>query len=84
MESVYQNGFGHCLEEGNNTPQEMIEACKIWGNENFKQYCQSLENIANKRLQEESNDQQASKTEVLILELFENIVPFWNVNLGET
>ncbi|XP_055822458.1 probable bifunctional TENA-E protein [Solanum dulcamara] len=83
VESVYHNGFGHCLEEGNNTPNEMKEGCKIWGSENFKQYCQSLENIANTRLEEASNEQ-VSKTEVLILEFFENVVRFWNMNLGET
>lgn len=28
VESVYYNGFGHCLEEGNNTPNEMKDGCK--------------------------------------------------------
>ncbi|CAN4114303.1 unnamed protein product [Withania somnifera] len=77
--SVYHDAFEPCLEEGNNTP----EGCKIWGNENFKQYCQSLENTANTRLEEASNEQ-VSKAEVLILEFLENIVIFWNRNLGET
>ncbi|KAM3360235.1 putative bifunctional TENA-E protein [Capsicum galapagoense] len=83
VESVYHNGFVHCLEEGNNTPEEMKEGCKIWGNENIKQYCQSLENIANKKLEEASNEQ-VSKNEVLILDFLENIVRYWNTNLGET
>jgi len=83
VESVYHNGFEHCLEEGNNTPNEMKDGCKIWGNENFKQYCQSLENIANRTL-EEALDEEVSKTEVLILEFLENIVRFWNMNLGGT
>ncbi|XP_059307666.1 probable bifunctional TENA-E protein [Lycium ferocissimum] len=81
--SVYHYGFGHCLEEGNNTPEEMKEGCKIWGNESFKQYCQSLENIANARL-EEASEEEVSKAEVLILEFLENVVHFWSVSLGET
>ncbi|KAJ8557574.1 hypothetical protein K7X08_003199 [Anisodus acutangulus] len=83
VQLVYHNGFGHCLEEGNNTPEEMKEGCKIWGNESFKQYCQSLENIANSRL-EEASDEEVSKIEILILEFLENVVHFWSVNLGET
>ncbi|XP_059309920.1 probable bifunctional TENA-E protein [Lycium ferocissimum] len=83
VESVYHNGFGQCLEEGNNTPQEMKDACKRFGNDNFKQYCQSLENIANRRL-EEVSDEEVSKTEVLILEFLENVVHFWSMNLDET
>ncbi|XP_049380302.1 probable bifunctional TENA-E protein [Solanum stenotomum] len=83
VESVYYNGFGHCLEEGNTTPNEMKDGCKIWSNDNFKQYCQSLENIANRTL-EEALDEELSMTEVLILEFLENIVRFWNMNLGGT
>ncbi|MCD7457127.1 hypothetical protein HAX54_034260 [Datura stramonium] len=84
VESVWHNGFGHCLEEGCNTPEEIKECCQIWGNENFKQYCQSLENIANSRLKNAS-DEQVSKTEVLILEFLQNVVHFWSsMNIGET
>ncbi|TMW92769.1 hypothetical protein EJD97_012589 [Solanum chilense] len=83
VESVYYNGFKHCLEEGNNTPNEMEEGCKIWGSDNFKQYCESVENIANRTL-EEALDEDVSKTEVLILEFLENVVHFWNMNLGGT
>ncbi|OIT38016.1 PREDICTED: probable bifunctional TENA-E protein [Nicotiana attenuata] len=81
VESVYHYGFAHCLKEGNSTPEEMKAACKKWANESFKQHCQSLETIANNRL-EQASEEVVSKSEVLFLELLENVVGFWNMNLG--
>lgn len=81
VESVYHYGFAHCLEEDNTTPEEMKAACKRWGNESFKQHCQSLETVANNKL-EQASEEEVSKAEVLFLEFLENVVGFWSLKLG--
>lgn len=91
IEAVYQESFAHCLEEGCNTPPELREACQRWGNEGFGQYCSTLRNIANRRLEkvaedllDEGYDKVLKKAEVLFLRVLEYEVDFWNMSLGDS
>ena len=81
IEAVYQESFAHCLGEGSETPTELKETCARWGNEGFGQYCQSLQNIANWRLQKASDDE-LRKAEVALLSVLEHEVEFWNMSRG--
>lgn len=81
IEAVYQESFAHCIEEGSKTPPELKETCERWGNEGFGQYCQSLQNIANQRLQKASDDE-LKKAEVVLLSVIEQEVDFWNMSRG--
>lgn len=79
IEAVYQDSFAHCLEHGSNTPSELQEACQRWGNDGFGQYCNSLKNIANRRL-EKASDEERRKAEVTLLSVLEHEVDFWNMS----
>lgn len=79
IEAVYQGSFAYCLEEGSKTPPELKETCGRWGNEGFGQYCQSLQKIANRRLQRASDDE-LRKAEVALLRVLELEVEFWNMS----
>lgn len=81
VEAVYQESFAHCIGEGSKTPQELKETCERWGNEAFAKYCQSVENIANRRLQKAS-DEELKKAEVMFLNVLEHEVDFWNMSRG--
>ncbi|XP_027333067.1 probable bifunctional TENA-E protein [Abrus precatorius] len=81
IEAVYQESFAHCIEEGSKTPPELKETCERWGNEGFGQYCQTLQNIANRRLQKASDDE-LKKAEVMLLSVLEHEVEFWNMSRG--
>nr|KYP57892.1 Seed maturation protein PM36 [Cajanus cajan] len=81
IEAVYQESFAHCIEEGSKTPPELKETCARWGNEAFGNYCQSLQKIANRRLQKAS-DEELKKAEVTFLSVLENEVEFWNMSRG--
>ncbi|CAJ1940862.1 unnamed protein product [Sphenostylis stenocarpa] len=81
IEAVYQESFAHCIEEGSKPPPELKETCERWGNEAFAKYCQSLQNIANRRLQKAS-DEELKKTEVMLLNVLEHEVDFWNMSQG--
>ena len=75
IEAVYQDSFTHCLEEDCKTER--------WGNEALGQYCHSLREIANHRL-EKAPDEVVSKAEVVFLRVLEHEVDFWNMNQGKT
>jgi len=79
IETVYQESFAHCLEEGSNTPQVLKETCERWGNEAFAKYCLSLQQIANRRL-EKASDDVVAKAEVAFLQILELEVEFWNLS----
>ncbi|XP_061349191.1 probable bifunctional TENA-E protein [Gastrolobium bilobum] len=81
IEAVYQESFAHCIGEGSETPAELKETCARWGNEGFGQYCQSLQKIANRRLQKASDDE-LKKAEVVLLSVLEHEVEFWNMSRG--
>ena len=74
IETVYQESFAHCIEEGSKIPPR-------WGNEAFGKYCQSLQNIANRCLQKAS-DEELKKAEVMLLSVLEHEVEFWNMSRG--
>lgn len=81
IEAVYQESFAHCIGEGSKAPPELEETCARWGNEGFGQYCQSLQKIANQRLQKASDDE-LKKAEVVFLSVLEHEVEFWNMSRG--
>lgn len=81
IETVYQESFAHCLEDGSKTPEELKETCQRWGNEGFGQYCRSLQNITNRRL-EKASDDMFSKAEVILIRVLEHEVEFWNMSRG--
>ncbi|KAD4384580.1 hypothetical protein R6Q59_011281 [Mikania micrantha] len=82
IESVYQQSFAHCLEEGNRVPQELKETCERWGNEGFGAYCDSLRGIVDLCLQKASAEVTA-KAEVFFLSVVEHEVEFWNMSIGD-
>ncbi|XP_074320412.1 putative bifunctional TENA-E protein [Silene latifolia] len=81
IEAVYQQSFAYCLEDDAKTPAELRGACERWGNEGFGQYCNSLKEIAERRLAEVSEDVQA-KAEATFLRVLEEEVQFWNMSEG--
>ncbi|XP_014507970.1 probable bifunctional TENA-E protein isoform X2 [Vigna radiata var. radiata] len=81
IEVVYQESFAHCIGEGSKTPQELKETCERWGSEAFAKYCQSLQNIVNRRLQKAS-DEELKKAEHTFLNVLEYEVDFWNMSRG--
>lgn len=83
IEAVYQESFALCLQDGSKTPPELKETCQRWGNDCFGQYCCSLQNIANRHLGKAPLDVVA-KAEVVLLQVLELEVEFWNMSHGET
>ncbi|KAK7387990.1 hypothetical protein VNO78_22789 [Psophocarpus tetragonolobus] len=81
IEAVYQESFAHCIEEGSKTPPELKETCARWGNQAFGNYCQSLQKIADRRLQKAS-DEELKKAEVMLMSVLEHEVEFWNMSRG--
>lgn len=82
IETVYQESFAHCLQVGSEIPEELKETCQRWGNSGFGQYCHSLQNIADRCLENASIDIIA-KAERVFLTVLEHEVEFWNMSKGE-
>lgn len=83
IETVYQDSFAHCLEDGSNTPEELKETCQRWGNDGFGQYCRTLQSIAEHCL-EKAPDNVLKKAETALLDVLEHEVAFWNMSHGDT
>lgn len=83
IETVYQDSFAHCLEDGSNTSEELRETCQRWGNDGFGQYCRALQSIARRRL-EKACDDVRKRAEVAVLDVLEHEVAFWNMSQGDT
>lgn len=81
IETVYQESFSHCLEDGNKTPPELLEACQRWGSEGFGEFCRSLKKIANRCL-EKVPDEELKKAEVTFLRVLELEIEFWDMSHG--
>ncbi|KAL6535690.1 hypothetical protein OROMI_027064 [Orobanche minor] len=81
IETVYQESFAHCLEEGSKTPESLKQTCHRWGNDGFRQYCRALKSIADRRL-EKASDDKVAKYEVNLLGILEHEVEFWNMSRG--
>jgi len=79
IEVVYCDSFAICLEDDAKTPAALLEACQRWGNKGFKQYCLSLQKIADKALENASHDVQ-QKAEVAFVQVLNNEVAFWNMS----
>lgn len=82
IETVYQESFAHCLEEGNSIPQELQETCERWGNEGFGAYCKSLRDIVDRCLQK-APPEVIAKAEVFFLSVLEHEIEFWNMSVGK-
>ncbi|XP_068660691.1 probable bifunctional TENA-E protein [Aristolochia californica] len=82
IEAVYQESFSLCLEEGSKTPPELLESCRRWGNNGFKEYCLSLKRIADRQL-EKASKEELKKAEEAFLSVLENEVRFWNMSNGD-
>lgn len=83
IETVYQESFALCLEDGSKTREALKETCQRWGTDNFGQYCRSLKKIANRCL-EKASDDVLTKAEVALLHVLEHEVEFWNMSHGQT
>ncbi|XP_027115909.1 probable bifunctional TENA-E protein [Coffea arabica] len=83
IETVYQDSFAHCLEDGSNTPEELRDTCQRWGNDGFGQYCHALQSIAEHHLEKASDDVR-KRTEAAVLDVLEYEVAFWNMSQGDT
>ncbi|KAG6765744.1 hypothetical protein POTOM_029801 [Populus tomentosa] len=81
IETVYQESFSHCLEDGSKTPPELLEACQRWGSEGFCEFCCSLKKIANRCL-EKAPDEELKKAEVTFLRVLELEIEFWDMSHG--
>lgn len=82
IEAVYQESFSLCLEDGSKTPEELLGTCQRWGNDGFRQYCDSLRRIANRRLKKAPEDM-LRKAEEAFVQVLENEVGFWNMSYGD-
>ncbi|KAE8717679.1 putative bifunctional TENA-E protein [Hibiscus syriacus] len=83
IETVYQESFAHCLEDDSKTPPELEETCRRWGSQGFGEYCNSLRKIADRQL-ENASDDAITKAEATFLQVLEYEVEFWNMNHGGT
>lgn len=81
IETVYQESFAHCLEDGSKTPPELQDTCQRWGNDDFGEYCRSLQEIANRYLEKASSDV-LTEAEVTFLRVLEHEIEFWNMSHG--
>ncbi|CAM0872869.1 unnamed protein product [Alopecurus aequalis] len=79
IETVYQDSFGFCIEEGHKTPSELLGTCQRWGSAEFKQYCQSLQRIADRCLANAPSDVMKN-AEGAFLRVLELEVGFWNMS----
>nr|XP_010910448.1 bifunctional TENA2 protein [Elaeis guineensis] len=83
IETVYQDSFSLCLESGSNTPAELMETCKRWGNALFREYCCSLQKIADRCLEKAPGDV-VRKAEEAFISVLEHEIGFWNMSSGES
>ncbi|KAI5650905.1 hypothetical protein M9H77_36910 [Catharanthus roseus] len=79
IETVYQDSFAHCLEDGSETPEDLKRTCERWGNDEFKKYCDTLQSIAEGQLEKAPEDV-VKKAEVAFLDVLELEVEFWNMS----
>ncbi|XP_020276640.1 probable bifunctional TENA-E protein [Asparagus officinalis] len=83
IETVYQESFSLCLENGSNTPEELMETCQRWGNAYFGQYSHSLQRIAERCL-EKAASEEVAKAEEVFLSVLSHEINFWNMSSGES
>ncbi|GJN31252.1 hypothetical protein PR202_gb19627 [Eleusine coracana subsp. coracana] len=83
IETVYQDSFGFCIEEGNKTPPELLGTCQRWGSPEFKQYCESLQRIVDRCLANAPADAVKSAEEgfTRVLELE---IGFWEMSSSQS
>ncbi|PWZ05456.1 Bifunctional TENA2 protein [Zea mays] len=79
IETVYQDSFGFCIQDGNKTPPVLLGTCQRWGSAGFRQYCQSLQSIVDRCLANAPADavQSAEEAFVRVLELE---IGFWDMS----
>lgn len=79
IETVYQESFSLCLEDGSKTPPELMETCQRWGNAGFRGYCDSLRRIAERRL-EKAPEGTLKNAEAAFERVLELEVSFWDMS----
>ncbi|KAF6164034.1 hypothetical protein GIB67_028738 [Kingdonia uniflora] len=82
IEAVYQESFSYCLQEGAKPPAELMDTCQRWGNDDFGQYCRSLQRIADRCLAKASKDVQ-NEAEAAVVSILKYEVGFWNMSLSD-
>ncbi|KQK22013.1 bifunctional TENA2 protein [Brachypodium distachyon] len=82
IETVYQDSFAFCIEEGNKTPPELLGTCQRWGSPEFKQYCQALQQITDRCLANAPSDAVKSAEEAF-LRVLDLEVGFWDMSSPE-
>lgn len=82
IEVVYCDSFALCLDLDAKTPPLLLEACQRWGNKGFKQYCTSLQKIADKALDNAPHNVQ-QKAEEAFIQILKNEIEFWNMSYGD-
>ncbi|XP_047086566.1 bifunctional TENA2 protein-like [Lolium rigidum] len=83
IETVYQDSFAFCIEEGHKTPLELLGTCQRWGSPEFKQYCQSLQRIADHCLANATSDAVKSAEEAF-LRVLELEIGFWDMSSSQS
>ncbi|CAA7388978.1 unnamed protein product [Spirodela intermedia] len=83
IETVYQESFSLCLEDGSKTPPELMETCQRWGNAGFRGYCDSLRRIAERRLEMAQAGIQKN-AEAAFERVLELEVSFWDMSSGSS
>lgn len=83
IETVYQDSFAFCIEEGNKTPPELLGTCQRWGSPEFKQYCQSLQRITDRCLANAPADAVKSAEEAF-LRVLELEIGFWDMSFSQS
>lgn len=79
IETVYQNCFAHCIEDGSQASPELKETFERWGSSEFSQYCSALRIVAERCLEDAPNSVR-TKAEVTFLDVLEHEVEFWNMS----
>ncbi|CAD6203334.1 unnamed protein product [Miscanthus lutarioriparius] len=83
IETVYQDSFGFCIQDGNKTPPELLGTCQRWGNAGFRQYCQSLHSIVDRCLANAPADAVKSAEEAFI-RVLELEIGFWEMSSSQS
>lgn len=82
IETVYQNCFAYCVEDGGDDSQispELKNTFERWGSVEFRQYCSELRIVADRCLEQAPNSVR-TKAEVAFLDVLEHEVEFWNMS----
>ncbi|KAG0581215.1 hypothetical protein KC19_4G233300 [Ceratodon purpureus] len=83
IELVYNASFMSCLEEGSKTPFELLSTVKRWGSLEFHQYVHSLQQLADKAL-ENVSEAELKKAHEVCVRILELEIKFWDMATIQT